>query len=88
MTPVFKWRSGGYPQRTFEASDVEELRALVVDYVRQSQSRLSEPRCGHCGKAVSEESVVNHTTYIDPANGPSCGQFHGMKKLVLRDDEY
>ena len=84
-TVVFKWRSGGYPRRTFEASDVEELRAQVLNYVHQSRSRLSEPRCGHCGTPVSEESLVYHTTYLDPADGPGCGQFAAMGKLLTED---
>jgi hypothetical protein len=83
--PVFEWRSGGYPQRTVKASDIEELRAGVLNYVRQSRSRLSEPRCGHCGKTVSEESLIDHTTYRDPADGPGCGQLAAMGKLLMKD---
>ena len=86
--PTFKWRCGRCPE-VLAASDLFALRAAVREHIGGACGRgLAEPRCGHCGCAmtVSAASVAQHTHYeddADPSMGPACGYVRPMERLVL-----
>ena len=85
---VFTWRCGACPE-VLAAPDLFALRASVLGHIRAARGRgVTEPRCGHCGRAMSENeaSVAQHTHYeddADPSMGPGCGYVRPMESLVL-----